>query len=94
MSADKLDPDFSLTVGGCFSALLLAPFAIVLGGPAVSIQELRMPLSLGGMVFWPAYGIFSWLWWRYPRWIMLLLIAVWTFQGFFQIGHRASMLTV
>lgn len=94
LAADLLDAEFRPTFATVFAAIVLSPIAVVLGGPATTVDGLRDFLTVCGVLFWPVYGALLWVFARARRRIWVVFIAVWCLLGFFQIAHRSATLTV
>lgn len=75
-----------------FVSLLLSPISIVVGAQATTIEVMRAPLEVGGVLFWPVLVGLTVLWRRGRSPFLLLAIAMWTFQAFFQITRRLEVL--
>lgn len=71
-------------------AVLFSPFSVTCGGGMVAIPALRLPLMLGGLLFWPIYFVLANSWLRSgARWLIWAII-LWSVQGFFQVVHRTE----
>lgn len=78
-------------------ALLLAPFAALVGPPAAAglAAPLRLAWSLVGLAWLPTLGVLAWRWAVWPRRRWLWGVFAWSFAACFQLLSRfAGMMSV
>jgi hypothetical protein len=75
------------------AAAVLSPLAIPFGTLGIDLPMGRVVFLVGGLLFWPLYGVLIWRILKAPRWWHWLALALWSAQGFFQIIHRLDAIT-
>ena len=88
---DAVAGGVDLSFGNLLLAVVMSPLLAVVGGGAVSLPGSEAFL-IGGLLFWPVWGLLAWRWLKKERSVWLgALIVAWSTQGFFQITHRLAM---
>lgn len=80
---------------GSYSAIdmiLLAPFAVACGGAGGGRYPLDVVFYVGGVLFFPIWGVAVWRWRVTGNWRWALLVVLACCQGFFRLQTRIAVL--
>ena len=83
----------AVSIGDVLAALTLSQLAVTLGGNVVPVGDLSGAFLVGGLVFYPVYGLLTWQWMRRGAAWLGLAVFLWTAQGFFHVVCRMRMVS-
>ncbi|WP_155893212.1 hypothetical protein [Cystobacter fuscus] len=80
--------DVDIPLRDVVASIVLSPWVVTFGGDAVARSGYSHFFFFCGLLFWPVYAILARLWLKRGQLLVLVVICLWCFQGFFLVVHR------
>lgn len=90
IAADFMVGGVPSSFGDVALAVVLSPLLAAIGGRAVD-SSFSTGFFIGGLLFWPVWAFLAWRWFLNRQLPIVVMVAVWSAQGFFQLLHRFAM---